>query len=164
MVAGSLPILDPASTSFLPPFLIPSNDISQATHPVQSSPHQPNSKAQHDAYNATFLTRFANPSVPPSESPPRLIGRSFNASIIVSSDIQPVSSRKSQKKSAKPGLSLHNRSSLQHVEVLHLLQDCFKSGPTWRVHQLRAERGVFGGRDAAEEREFVLLRRGGPMG
>jgi len=87
-----------------------------------------------------------------------LIGRSFNASIIVSSDIQPVSSRKSQKKSAKPGLSLHNRSSLQHVEVLHLLQDCFKSGPTWRVHQLRAERGVFGGRDAAEEREFVLAQ------
>jgi hypothetical protein len=31
------------------------------------------------------------------------------------------------------------------------------------VHQLRAERGVFGGSDAAEEREFVLLRRSGPM-
>jgi hypothetical protein len=58
--------------------------------------------------------------------------------------------QKKPKKSAKPGLSLHNRSSLQHVEVLHLLQDCFKSGPTWRVHQLRAERGVFGGSDAAE--------------
>jgi hypothetical protein len=131
--------------------------------PIQSSPVH-TAKPHAMPYNATFLTLFANPSAPSLDPPPRLIGRSFNASIIVSSDIQPVSSRKSQKKSAKPGLSLHNRSSLQHVEVLHLLQDCFKSGPTWRVHQLRAERGVFGGRDAAEEREFVLLRRSGQMG
>ena len=146
----------------LAPSLSPSSpSMMFSEQPIQFSPVQ---ARRPRAYNATFLTLLVRLSAPSKSPPPRLIGRSFNASIIVSSDIQPVSSRKSQKKSAKPGLSLHNRSSLQHVEVLHLLQDCFKSGPTWRVHQLRAERGVFGGRDAAEEREFVLLRRGGPMG
>lgn len=39
---------------------------------------------------------------------------------------------------------------------LHL-QDRFESGPTWRVHELRAERGVFRCCNAAEKGEFVLL-------
>lgn len=44
------------------------------------------------------------------------------------------------------------------ITVLHLLQDCLESGPTWGVHELPAERGIVGCGDAAEESEFVLLR------
>lgn len=41
---------------------------------------------------------------------------------------------------------------------LHL-QDRFESGPTWRVHELRAERGVFCCCNAAEKGEFVLWEK-----
>jgi hypothetical protein len=67
--------------------------------------------------------------------------------MIVSSDNHPIRSRRKQEVSK----SRYPRQVLSH------LQDCFKSGPTWRVHELRAERGVFGGCDAAEEGEFVLF-------
>lgn len=96
------------------------------------------------SYNSTFRTLFASP-LASTTSPRRFSGRSFKASIIVSSVNQPKSSRKS------------NVSTTGTIPVVCLhLQDCFKSGPTWRVHELRAERGVFRCCNAAEEGEFVL--------
>lgn len=71
--------------------------------------------------------------------------------MIVSSDNHPRSSRRREQVSKSGGIP---RNFFLH------LQDCFKSGPTWRVHELRAERGIFRCCDAAEEGEFVLFVKG----
>lgn len=44
--------------------------------------------------------------------------------------------------------------------LLHLLEDSLKGSPTWSMHEGRAERGVVGDSNLAEESFFVLEHAG----